>query len=459
MCDTTAVYELPLNIHPVRSTASAEPLTVCHDTNKDGSVFATVTGPESNKYNYEWFIETVKANADFVETFNTPVTGLTAGNYIVKIVDQDDATCFLMDTVRVDDRRIYPIVFAEPLAPVTICDPSRPDGVAIANVDGDIIYHDFDWFINTPPTGTAFFSGSYASELSAGLYSVIATHAVSGCSDTTQVMIESKLLPVPLPSIEILSMVTSCISENGALSVSVGGVTSDYTFNWYIGTVEKISPDFTGEIYDSLAVGPYSVTATSLLTGCKSPLVTEEIISTPKYPEFSVTTVPTMCTEDSSEAGTGFAALFMTNSVDTDSIFWTMNGAVVATGPLADHLDAGIYEVTVISALGCEATKPVEIKTEIRPFNGVSRNNDGQNDIFHINCIESFPSNSVKIFNRAGTMVYEAHGYDNNGTYFDGQSNRGVSLMGTNLPGGTYFYIIDKRDGSKPVAGYLEIVN
>jgi hypothetical protein len=31
--------------------------------------------------------------------------------------------------------------------------------------------------------------------------------------------------------------------------------------------------------------------------------------------------------------------------------------------------------------------------------------------------------------------------------------------MGTNLPGGTYFYIIDKRDGSKPVAGYLEIVN
>lgn len=56
-------------------------------------------------------------------------------------------------------------------------------------------------------------------------------------------------------------------------------------------------------------------------------------------------------------------------------------------------------------------------------------------------------------------MVYEAEGYDNNGTFFDGQSNRGVSLMGTELPGGTYFYIIDKRDGSKPIAGYLEIVN
>jgi hypothetical protein len=31
--------------------------------------------------------------------------------------------------------------------------------------------------------------------------------------------------------------------------------------------------------------------------------------------------------------------------------------------------------------------------------------------------------------------------------------------MGNNLPDGTYFYVIDKRNGSKPLAGYLEIVN
>ena len=89
----------------------------------------------------------------------------------------------------------------------------------------------------------------------------------------------------------------------------------------------------------------------------------------------------------------------------------------------------------------------------------MSRNGDGQNDVFHINCIESFPTNLVKIFNRAGTMVYEAEGYDNSGVVFDGQSNRGISIMGNNLPAGTYFYIIDKKDGSKPLAGYLEIVN
>ena len=225
-------------------------------------------------------------------------------------------------------------------------------------------------------------------------------------------------------------MVTSCISDNGALSASVDGNTSDYVFDWYIGTVEKSSPDFVGEIYDSLAVGPYSVTATSTITGCKSPIATEEIIHQPNYPDFSVTTVPTACREDSSEPGTGFAALFMTNSVDTDSIIWRMNGTVIATGPLITGLDAGLYDVTVISSLGCETTKTFEVKTEIHPFNGVSRNNDGQNDIFHINCIESFPSNMVKIFNRAGTMVYEAEGYDNNGTYFDGAIEQGDKRNG-----------------------------
>ena len=96
-------------------------------------------------------------------------------------------------------------------------------------------------------------------------------------------------------------MVTSCISDNGALSAAVDGNTSDYVFDWYIGTVEKSTPDFVGEIYDSLAVGPYSVTATSRITGCKSPIATEEIIHDPKYPDFSVTTVPTVCREDSSE--------------------------------------------------------------------------------------------------------------------------------------------------------------
>jgi hypothetical protein len=56
--------------------------------------------------------------------------------------------------------------------------------------------------------------------------------------------------------------------------------------------------------------------------------------------------------------------------------------------------------------------------------------------------------------------VYEMDGYDNIDIYFNGKSNKGIgtNLMGTDLPDGTYFFIVDKKDGSRPMEGYLEIV-
>jgi len=457
-CNITETYELPIDIRPLTIAVSAEPLTVCFAAPKDGGVFATVTSGNKNDYTYDWYLETVSGAPAFSSTPIGPVTDLDIGNYIVVATDNFDATCIVSDTVTVTDDRIIPIAVAAPLSPLTICDPANPDGVAAANVDGDVINHTFDWFVNAPPSGVSFYSGPQASQLGAGVYSVIATHRVSGCADTTQVTIDIEQLPIPTPDIEILSMVTSCVDDNGALSVSVGGNTSDYVFDWYIGTAEKAVPDFVGEMIDSLAIGFYSVTATSRITGCKSPLATEEIIEAPVYPDITFTTVAAMCKRDASDPSTGLAAVFVTNGVQIESIVWDVNGVPV-TGPILADVDAGIYPVTVTSTLGCAVTKEIEIKTDIHPFNGISRNNDGQNDIFYINCIEDFPTNIVKIFNRAGTLVYEAEGYDNNGTFFDGISNKGISLMGTTLPGGTYFYIIDKRDGTRPMAGYLEIVN
>jgi gliding motility-associated-like protein len=162
-------------------------------------------------------------------------------------------------------------------------------------------------------------------------------------------------------------------------------------------------------------------------------------------------------TADQNGQPDGVVTLSLLSDVEIASIEWDVYGETVL-GPILSNVEAGDYSVKVTSSFGCHVTKPVTVKPEINPFNGVSRNKDGKNDIFYINCIENFPDNHVKIFNRAGTLVYEANGYNNLDVYFDGISNKGVSIMGTNLPDGTYFYIIDKRDGSKPLAGYLEIV-
>jgi hypothetical protein len=457
-CKTTDTYVLPTDRRPVLLTASAEPLTVCYVSPLDGSIFAAVTSGSKNDYTYNWYVNTVKASPDFTGTAIAPVGNLGVGRYIVIATDNMDATCSVSDTVTVMDRRIMPVATALPAAPVTICDPARPDGAASVSVGGDISNFTFHWYSGGTPTGASFYTGADVGGMKALTYSVIATSIVTGCSDTTQVTIMSQPAIVPLPDIDVLSLVTSCVEGNGAVSAAVGGNTSDYVFNWYNGTLAKPSPDFTGEIYDNLIVGNYSVTATSRITGCISALVTAPVGDSLLYPEFTYTTTAAMCMRDASEPGNGLAAVFVTNGANIESIEWQTDGGTV-TGPILDGVRAGTYTVTVTTFLGCSTSKDIVIKPEIHPYNGISRNGDSQNELFLINCIESFPLNSVKIFNRAGTLVYEADGYDNSAVFFDGKSNKGLSVMGTDLPGGTYFYIIDKHDGSKPLAGYLELIH
>lgn len=452
-CTAIETFVLPLEITPVTISASASPLTFCN-TN-DGSVFATVTSGNSNAYTYRWYTGgAVKATPDFT---GKTVTNLANNTYTVVAVDQADSFCESTPVaVVITDEKIFPIASASQSAPLTICDPARPDGVANASVNGDVVNYRFDWFFGSPPTGTSVYTGSQFGNLQAATFSVIATHIVTGCSDTTRVTIGENIMAVPFPQVEVLSNVTSCVVKNGALSASVNGITGDFIFHWYNANPgpapDTTSAAYVGEIYSDLNVGTYYVSATSRLTGCISGPANGPIIEAPVYPDFDFQIEPASC-----ETANGFLAIYMKNDIDIETVVWDVNGNQV-TGPNLEQIPAGIYNVTVTSSLGCTTTKQAEVKTEIRPFNGVSRNPDGKNDIFLINCIENFPGNLVKIYNRAGTLVYEAEGYDNFETYFDGKSNKGISMMGNNLPDGTYFYIIDKRDGSKPLAGYLEVV-
>ncbi len=68
-------------------------------------------------------------------------------------------------------------------------------------------------------------------------------------------------------------------------------------------------------------------------------------------------------------------------------------------------------------------------------YTGFSPNNDGINDVFTIKNIESYPENTVLIYNRWGNRIFNKTNYTNdegwNGTFEDGLS-----------PDGVYFYVI-----------------
>ena len=91
-------------------------------------------------------------------------------------------------------------------------------------------------------------------------------------------------------------------------------------------------------------------------------------------------------------------------------------------------------------------------------FEGFSPNSDGKNDTWYIDGIEDYPNNTVQIFNRWGNKIFEMKGYNNDDRAWSSESSLGLILGDTEVPDGTYFYIIDLQDGKKPRSGYL-IVN
>ncbi|TDS17116.1 gliding motility-associated-like protein [Maribacter caenipelagi] len=90
----------------------------------------------------------------------------------------------------------------------------------------------------------------------------------------------------------------------------------------------------------------------------------------------------------------------------------------------------------------------------------ITPDGDGTNDFFGIENIESFPNNTVQIYNRWGILVYEMSGYDNRTNVFTGSSDGRATLSkDSELPVGVYFYVIKyDNDGNKlNKSGYLYI--
>ncbi len=87
------------------------------------------------------------------------------------------------------------------------------------------------------------------------------------------------------------------------------------------------------------------------------------------------------------------------------------------------------------------------------------------NDYFIIDCIDRFALNNVKIFNRAGQLVWETNdtGYVNEDDVnaFRGIANKGLSFGSDRLPEGTYYYLIDRdrfSGNDDLLQGFLELV-
>jgi gliding motility-associated-like protein len=118
---------------------------------------------------------------------------------------------------------------------------------------------------------------------------------------------------------------------------------------------------------------------------------------------------------------------------------------------IASPPDDITYTLIVTSDKGCKTSDQVFVKVLKAPSipNIFSPNGDGIHDRWEIAYLESYPGCTVEVFNRYGQLIYHSIGYT---TPWDGNIN------GKQVSVGTYYYIVDPKNGRSKMTGYVDVI-
>ena len=129
------------------------------------------------------------------------------------------------------------------------------------------------------------------------------------------------------------------------------------------------------------------------------------------------------------------------NGTGNGTPLWTPSSGLDSTNvfkPTASPANTTYYLLTVTDSHSCINKDSVLITVRSPEFGGIvsnlfTPNGDGINDTWFINDIQNYPDNEVFIYSIYGNLVYTKKGYVNDwpGTY-----------NGSELPDGTYFYVL-----------------
>ena len=119
--------------------------------------------------------------------------------------------------------------------------------------------------------------------------------------------------------------------------------------------------------------------------------------------------------------------------------------------PVASPANDTRYLLRVTSDKGCVDTSSMFLKVLFKPIvpNTFSPNGDGVNDRWDILYIESYPGSIIEVYNTTGYLMFRSVGYNNP---WDG------TFKGQALPAGTYYYVVDPKNGRAKMSGYVTIL-
>ena len=261
---------------------------------------------------------------------------------------------------------------------------------------------------------------------------------------------------------------------NGVPNPSISSVT--LTWNTATPTGFTLNPNGTITVAPNTPVGIHTISYTICAVASPTVCSTASIVVTVSGTTTSTTPVLPIAVDDRSTTTINTPVVVnvlgndIPNGATTPNVVATpANGTVVVNvdgsieyRPNTNFEGTDTFVYKLCNTDGCaSATVTIDVVSKIVPYNGMSVNDDGKNDYFHIGGIERYPNNVVRIYNRWGVKVFETEGYDNVTRVFRGISNGRVTIeQADKLPQGTYYYVIeyyDSNNNKESLVGWLYI--
>ena len=151
----------------------------------------------------------------------------------------------------------------------------------------------------------------------------------------------------------------------------------------------------------------------------------------------------------------GYSANLNLSASNIVKYAWSPSTGLSATNisnPIAKPTQTTTYTVRVTNSDGVSTDVYITVTVledyNITPNNVLSPDGDGVNDFWTIENLSAYPNNEVKIFDKAGRVIFNVRNYQNN---WNGQLN------GYILHEGAYYYVINLGPGIRPKVGYITL--
>ncbi len=413
--------------------------TMCAGNNATYTLKATQAGYDSPAYQWQQNLNDGNGWVDISGETGTAVTinlnGPKAGTYLYRIGvssgTNTSLSCRIYSQVLTVFINPFPVADLPALTPVCIGQPLR---LTVAQADS------YAWtgpnnFSYTSETANSVLVTDAASSSNDGTYTVITTKGGCPLFQSTNVVV------YPPVGSATVNNATICEGDMATLTVQCPGATQ---YSWAPSTGLKTTDGAT------VTASPDQTTTYTVTIGnggC-------DVIT--RSATVTVITKPAASAGGNKKIMSG-ESVMLNGSVTGDNVsyYWTppdyLDNANSLT-PIASPAYNTTYTLHAVSNYTCgEDTSStfVRVYQTVKIPNTFSPNNDGINDNWDIKNLGTYPGSSISVFNRWGQQVYQSIDYPKP---WNGTDN------GSPLPEGTYYYVIDLKNGMPKLAGWVLIV-